>query len=68
MAGRVVDGKRKKTLVVKGRGRFVDGGKTKRKRPVFMCMICGFMSPGVLPVKCPVCGAGKENFRKVSRQ
>ena len=40
----------------------------KKKKPVFMCMICGFMSPGALPVKCPVCGAGKENFRKVNRQ
>ncbi len=38
------------------------------KGPVFMCMVCGFMSQKVLPVKCPECGATRENFRKVNEQ
>ena len=45
----------------------VDG--KKEKEPVYMCMVCGFVSPpNVVPVKCPVCGAGKENFKKVGEQ
>lgn len=31
----------------------------------FVCQVCGYVCDGVLPDKCPVCGAPKEKFRKV---
>jgi len=40
-----------------------DGGK----EPVYMCMVCGYLSPKIVPVKCPVCGASKENFKVVNK-
>ncbi|MCD6390672.1 MAG: rubrerythrin family protein [Dehalococcoidia bacterium] len=31
----------------------------------YVCQVCGYVSDGVLPDKCPICGAPKEKFRKV---
>ena len=31
----------------------------------YVCQVCGHVSDGVLPDECPVCGAGKEKFRRV---
>ncbi len=31
----------------------------------YVCQICGYVSDGVLPDVCPICGASKEKFRKV---
>ena len=31
----------------------------------YVCQICGYVSDGVLPDECPICGAPKEKFRKV---
>jgi len=31
----------------------------------YVCQICGYVSDGVLPDVCPICGAPKERFRKV---
>jgi rubrerythrin len=31
----------------------------------FVCGVCGYVSDGVLPDKCPICGAPMERFRKV---
>jgi rubrerythrin len=31
----------------------------------YVCGICGYVSDGILPDKCPICGAPKEKFRKV---
>lgn len=45
-------------IVVNGRG---------RKKALYMCMICGYVSRGIIPVKCPVCGADKRNFKRVSK-
>jgi len=39
-----------------------DGFKKVR---YWMCQVCGFITPEPVPVKCPVCGAGKENFKEV---
>lgn len=46
----------------KGPGAAQDSGK---KPPTFMCMVCGYISTGAIPAKCPGCGAGKENFKQV---
>jgi rubrerythrin len=32
----------------------------------WMCAICGYVFENkTIPIKCPVCGAGKENFVKI---
>ena len=31
----------------------------------YVCQVCGYVSDGVLPDQCPICGAPKEKFRKV---
>lgn len=31
----------------------------------YVCGICGYVSDGILPDNCPICGAPKERFRKV---
>jgi rubrerythrin len=31
----------------------------------YVCGVCGYVSDGVLPDECPICGAPKERFRKV---
>lgn len=31
----------------------------------FVCTICGYTAEGTAPDKCPVCGAGKDKFKKV---
>jgi rubrerythrin len=32
----------------------------------YVCSVCGYVSDGVLPDECPVCGAPKEKFRIVT--
>ena len=32
----------------------------------YVCGVCGYISDGVLPDKCPICGVSKEKFRKVA--
>ena len=34
----------------------------ERQTTYYVCDLCGYVSDGVLPEKCPVCGAGKERF------
>jgi rubrerythrin len=31
----------------------------------YVCQVCGYVSDGVLPDVCPICGAPQEKFRKV---
>ncbi len=31
----------------------------------YVCQVCGYVSDGVLPDECPICGASKDKFRKV---
>jgi rubrerythrin len=31
----------------------------------YVCSVCGYVSDGVLPDQCPICGAPAEKFRKV---
>jgi rubrerythrin len=31
----------------------------------YVCGVCGYVSDGVLPEQCPICGAPAERFRKV---
>ena len=31
----------------------------------YVCQVCGYVSDGVLPNVCPICGAPQEKFRKV---
>lgn len=33
-----------------------------RETKYYVCQICGFVSDGVLPDKCPICSADKEQF------
>jgi len=34
----------------------------ERETTYHVCTVCGYISDGVLPEKCPVCGVGKEKF------
>ena len=34
----------------------------ERETTYHVCRICGYISDGMAPDKCPVCGAGKEQF------
>ncbi|OPY91142.1 MAG: Rubrerythrin-2 [Syntrophaceae bacterium PtaU1.Bin231] len=34
----------------------------ERETSYFVCEVCGYVSDGVLPAACPVCGAPKEQF------
>ena len=34
----------------------------ERETTYYVCEVCGYVSDGVLPEKCPVCGVGKEEF------
>ncbi len=36
-----------------------------RETTYYICDLCGFISDGILPDKCPVCGAKKEKFKKL---
>lgn len=40
-------------------------GKEKGN-PTYMCAACGHIAIGKIPVKCPECGAGKDNFQKIA--
>jgi len=31
----------------------------------YVCRLCGYTSDGVLPEECPICGATREQFRKI---
>lgn len=31
----------------------------------YVCQVCGYVSDGILPDECPICGARKEKFRRV---
>jgi rubrerythrin len=37
----------------------------EKETEYFVCQVCGYVSDGVLPDKCPICGAPSEKFRKV---
>jgi len=37
----------------------------ERETEYHVCQVCGYVSDGVLPDECPICGASKEKFRKV---
>ena len=34
----------------------------ERQTTYFVCKVCGYVSDGVLPDQCPICGVKKENF------
>ncbi|MDT8273224.1 MAG: rubrerythrin family protein [Desulfomonilia bacterium] len=34
----------------------------ERKTTYYVCEVCGYVSDGVLPEECPICGAKKEQF------
>ena len=34
----------------------------ERETTYYVCKVCGYVSDGILPDECPVCGAGKEQF------
>jgi len=36
----------------------------ERETSYYVCTVCGYVSDGVLPEECPVCGAIKEQFIK----
>jgi rubrerythrin len=36
----------------------------ERETTYYVCKVCGYVSDGVLPDECPVCGAKKEEFFK----
>jgi rubrerythrin len=36
----------------------------ERETTYYVCTVCGYVSDGILPEECPVCGAMKEQFTK----
>ncbi len=38
----------------------------ERETDYYVCQVCGYVSEGEAPDKCPVCGAIKEKFKAVS--
>jgi rubrerythrin len=36
----------------------------ERETTYYICGVCGYVSDGLLPDECPVCGAKKEEFFK----
>jgi rubrerythrin len=36
----------------------------ERETTYYVCTVCGYVSDGILPDECPVCGAMKEQFSK----
>jgi rubrerythrin len=37
----------------------------EKETEYYVCQVCGYVSDGVLPDECPICGAPREKFRKV---
>jgi rubrerythrin len=37
----------------------------EKETAYYVCQVCGYVSDGVLPDVCPICGAPSEKFRKV---
>jgi rubrerythrin len=35
----------------------------ERQTTYHLCLVCGYVADGVLPEACPVCGAGREQFK-----
>jgi rubrerythrin len=34
----------------------------ERETTDYVCSVCGYVSDGILPDECPICGAKKERF------
>lgn len=43
----------------------IEGGKDLPKKELYVCPVCGYTHEGVLPEKCPVCGAPGKSFKKI---
>ena len=43
----------------------VESGKDLKQNEIHICPVCGYTHEGVLPDKCPVCGALKKVFKKI---
>src|SRR5512145_3025695 len=39
----------------------------ERETVYYVCKVCGYVSDGILPDECPVCGAKKEQFETFDR-
>ncbi len=37
----------------------------EKETEYYVCQVCGYVSDGVLPDVCPICGAPRDKFRKV---
>ncbi len=37
----------------------------ERETTYYVCKVCGYVSDGVLPESCPVCGAKKDQFEEI---
>ncbi len=44
----------------------VENGKDLEKNDVFICPVCGYTHEGEPPELCPVCGAAKKAFKKIT--
>ncbi len=40
----------------------IDHVLEERETTYYVCDVCGYVSDGILPEVCPICGAGKERF------
>jgi len=44
----------------------IDQNKDIEEKEFFVCQVCGYTSEREAPNTCPVCGASKEKFKKIS--
>ena len=44
----------------------VENGKDLEKNDVYLCPVCGYTHEGEPPEVCPVCGAAKKVFKKIT--
>ena len=43
-----------------------EAGNDLEKTDIYICPVCGYTHEGVPPDKCPVCGAPKDKFKKIT--
>ena len=44
----------------------IDKEKDIEEKEFFVCQVCGYTAEGKAPDVCPVCGASKDKFKKIS--
>lgn len=43
----------------------LEGGRTLKEAPYYVCQVCGNTIEGAAPDRCPICGAPRDKFKKI---